>query len=176
MASNTKYVPPYLRNKKQTSVVLPVVEEVKEIKKTENDFPSLGSAPSSARVFDHPAGKSFATMATEWTRAAEEQKRAEELEKKDLEALDNLRKYPVALPRFHNVRHFVEPEDDEEEEEQVKQPVQNPEEEGWIEVKPKKKIRRPKTFEEKMARPPTPDENSKDDTVWNGEDDDTYWR
>lgn len=171
---STKYVPPYLRNKKETTKVVPVVEEIVV---TEDNFPALGSGVTTAKVFDKPDGKSFASLASTWGTEAEQQKKADELKKKYEEAQDQIRRHPVvSLPKFHNVRHFVEPEDDELEDEESSPPVANDEEEGWTEVRPKKKVRRPKTFEEKMARPPTPDENSKDDTVWNAEDEDSYWK
>lgn len=169
----SRYVPPHLRNKKETAKVVPVVEEVLP---TETNFPTLGSGVSTTKVFDQPAGKSFANLASTWAKETEQKKQADELRKKYEDSQELNHRHPVvSLPRFHNVRHFVEPEDDEEDEE-TKPPVVNNEEDGWTEVRPKKKIRRSKTFEEKMARPPTPDENSKDDTVWNAEDEDSCWK
>jgi len=170
----SKYVPPYLRNKKETTKVVPVVEEIVP---TEDNFPALGSGVTTTKVFDQSAGKSFASLASTWATEVEQQKKADELKKNYEDTQDQIRRHPVvALPKFQNVRHFVEPEDDELEDDQPNPPAVDKEEEGWTEVRPKKKARRPKTFEEKMARPPTPDENSKDDTVWNAEDEDSYWK
>lgn len=171
---NTKYVPPYLRNKKETTKVVPVVEEVIS---NEDNFPALGAGVATAKVFDQPTGKSFADLASTWAKDSERQKQAEDLQKQYDEHHTYVYKHPViSLPKFHNVRHFVEPEDDDLEDETYNPPVANNEEQGWVEVRPKKKARRPKTFEEKMARPPSPNENSKDETVWGGEDDETYWK
>jgi hypothetical protein len=170
---DSKYVPPYLRNKKETAKVVPVVEQVV----SEDNFPSLGNGVASTKVFDQPSGQSFASLATSWAKDAERVKRADDLKKQYDDYHNHLHKHPtVSLPKFHNVRHFVEPEDDDEEVENAKPSIVNNEDEGWVEVRQKKKARRPKTFEEKMARPPSPDDQSKDDTVWNGDDEESYWK
>lgn len=171
---DSKYVPPYLRNKKETAKVAPAVEQVV----SEDNFPSLGNGAASTKVFDQPSGQSFASMASNWAKDAERVKRADDLKKQYDDYHNHLHKHPtVSLPKFHNVRHFVEPEDDDEEEVETSKPsIVNNEDEGWVEVRQKKKARRPKTFEEKMARPPSPDDQSKDDTVWNGDDEESYWK
>jgi len=145
-------------------------------KLVENDFPNL-STQQSVKVFGSTNGKSFANMASDWAVHRDEQKKVEELQKKEQEsnALLYKQRRSAPLPHFHNIRHFVEPEDDEEEQEEKTAAPANPDEEGWVEVKPKKR-RKQKTFEERMNRPPTPEERS-EETVWNGnEEDDSYWK
>lgn len=170
----SKYVPPHMRNKKVAPAPEPAPE--KEIPK-ENDFPMLVE-PKQMRVFGSANGKSFASLASSWARDAEERKVQETAKKQEEETLELLRKRRMPpLPQFHNVRRFVEEsEDDVEEEEEKPKASVDPDEEGWTEVRSKKKYRKPKTFEERMARPPTPDESSKDETVWNAEDNETYWK
>ena len=171
----SRYIPPHMRNKKKV-----VPEKAREPSPppsfTENDFPALSNTEKTS-VFDKKNGKSFANMATEWAAHREEQVRIEEIKKQESEQLELLRRqYRVApLPHFHNVRHFVEPEDDENEDEEKTYAPSNPEEEGWMEVKAKKR-RKAKTFEERMNRPSTPEEGE-GETVWNGdEDEDSYWK
>lgn len=168
----SKYVPPQLRNKKDTAKVAPIVEEVRSI---DESFPVLGNM-STIRVAGQQTGKSFASMASEWAVDAERQKKDDDLKKHYRETLDERYNHPaISLPRFHNVRHFVEPEDDEEEE--TKPTSTNNDEGGWIEVRRKNKTRRPKTFEEKLAEDELNQAEPKnEDTVWNAEDDETYWK
>lgn len=168
----SKYVPPHMRNKKVTELA-PVPEQTMS---KEEEFP-IFVEPKQVRVFGSTNGKTFASLASSWGKDAEEQKLQEAVKKQENEALEMIRRRRIApLPQFHNIRRFVEPEDEEQVEEKPKAPV-DPDEEGWTEVKPKKKLRRPKTFEERMARPSTPDQNEPDETVWNtADDDDTYWK
>ncbi len=119
--------------------------------------------------------KTFAALAVEWdeqSKMTELQKQQEEYEKQ--QDMAYTRKTVMPLPRFHNIRRFVEPEDAEETVEQPPQPS-NPDDEGWT-VVDRKKYRREKTIEEKLNRPVTPDEA--DETVWNGdalEEHETCW-
>jgi hypothetical protein len=158
----SKYIPPNMRNKK-------VVPEPTVVEKTEENFPTFITT-TKATVFDKKNGKTFANLASEWASKHEEDKSAEDLKNKEKEHIETLRKqYRLApLPQIKNVRHFVEPEDDEEVTEQSNK-VSQPEEEAWTEVS-YKKYRRPKTFEERMNRPPTPEEKP-DGTVWEANDD-----
>jgi hypothetical protein len=149
-------------------------EAEKKMHYTDDNFPALGNSSPTVKVWGEK--KSFAALAGEW----ESKAKLDELEqqKKEKEEQDILlhRRMNMPLPRFHNVHRFVEPEDAEDEmepDEEVQQTT-NPEDEGWTTVD-RKKRRREKTIEEKLARPPTP-ENS--DTVWNGddlEDHETCW-
>lgn len=161
-----KYIPPNMRNKKV------VLEPVKVIEKTEENFPIL-STTNRISVFSQNNGKSFANLATEWASKSEEDKLAEDLKIKERESIELLRKqYRLApLPQINNVRHFVEPED-----ERLEQSKKNEDsnEEEWIEVT-HHKTRKQKTFEEKLNRPPTPEEKA-DGTVWETADEDSDWK
>jgi hypothetical protein len=140
------------------------VESEKKRELTEENFPVLGSTSSSVKVWGGP--KTFAVLATEW----DDKRKKDELEKKQKEIEEQEttfhKRVTAPLPRFHNVHRFVEPEDDEEDAEHPVQQKIDSEEQGWVTVD-RKKYRREKTIEEKLARPPTPEEN--DDTVWNGD-------
>lgn len=125
----------------------------------EQDFPRLGNEPAKIKFWD--GQKSFASLAVECAKKAEEAeifkkyKEIEETKKKVFRSVN------TPLPVFHNVHHFVEPEDEPKEEK--KNSLE--EEDGWIKVQNRKQ-RRQKTFEERMNRPTTPDEN---ETNWNDE-------
>lgn len=166
----SRYLPPYLRNRKDTGKIGPIVEEVKPV---EDSFPTLSNV-TNIQVVKQSSGKSFASMASDWAKDSEKQKEEEGLRMRYRETTNDSHKHPVVtLPRFHNVRHFVEPEDDEE---QFNAPVANNDAEGWTEVR-HKKYRRQKTFEEKLAEDELKqNEESKDETVWNTEDDESYWK
>jgi hypothetical protein len=139
------------------------LEKKKEF--NEDNFPALGEAPISVKVWGEK--KTFAALAVEWNKKSEqdavEQKHKE---KEEQDAAFYHRRSNAPLPRFHNIHRFVEPEDGEDdlEEEDIDALPPNPDEE-WTLVD-RAKRRRQKTFEEKMARPPTPEN---DDTVWNGD-------
>lgn len=146
------------------------IESEKKREFTEENFPVLGNLNSSVKVWG--GEKTFATLANEWN----DKMQKEEIEKKqkDVEHQETVfhKRSTAPLPRFHNVHRFVEPEDDEQSTQYQKV---DPEEEGWVTVD-RKKYRREKTLEEKLARPPTPEENG--DTVWDGnapEEHETCW-
>ncbi len=155
--SSGKYVPPHMRNKKVEEPPAPAPS------------PAPASEPSST-----PWGekKTFAQLAKEW----DEKMKLDELEKKQIEKEEEdhrmYRRVNMPLPHFHNVHRFVEPEDDEfPPEEEAPKPEPTGEDE-WITVD--RKVRRKKTMEERLARPPTPEEN----TVWNNdapEEHETCW-
>lgn len=169
---SSKYTPPHMRTKK----VEPSGISEEQLSK-EEEFPSLVEN-TRIRIFGQTDGKSFATLASTWAKDADEQRVQDIAKQDDEKTLESIRKRRMApLPQFHNVRRFVEAddEDEEEEEEKPKAPI-DPDEQGWIEVVTKKKYRKPKTFEERMNRSNSPDESNKDETVWNGEDSETYWK
>lgn len=143
-------------------------EKRKNVELTEDNFPTLG--PSSNRKTVWGGAKSFAALAVEWD---EKSKMEEKPEEKEEPVNMFRRRNAIPLPQFHNVHRFVEPEDDNEEEQPSKPtPV---EDDGWVTVD-RRKYRRQKTIEEKLARPPTPDQN--DNSVWNDqapEERETCW-
>ncbi len=142
-------------------------ERRKNVELTDNNFPSLGSPVSKATAWG--GAKSFAALAVEW----DEKTKMEEKQQEKVEEPTTVfrRRNALPLPQFHNVRRFVEPE---EEEEQPSKPTPV-EDDGWVTVD-RRKYRRQKTIEEKLARPPTPDQNN--DSVWNNdapEENETCW-
>lgn len=161
---SSKYVPPAMRQKVQSSAAPSPPPE----KKYEDEFPSLSGSPTTRRVWGGPS--SFAEKAREWS--AKAQKDAEEEAFRKRAELDS-RPQPVVrvLPKFHNVRRFIEPEEHEEnrEEEKPKAESTNVDESGWILVE-KKTRKKPKSLteiaDEEFARA-SDEENS--DSVWNEE-------
>lgn len=158
--NTNKYVPPHMRN--------PPTDTKNEPQKEESQLKQATTSSWGTK-------KTFASLAAEWdeqAKLAEIQKQQDEHEKQNEMVFS--RKTVMPLPRFHNVRRFVEPEEEEEATEQVPQ-NSNPDDEGWVTVD-RKKYRREKTIEEKLNRPVTPDEH--DETVWNGdapEEHETCW-
>lgn len=143
----------------------------KNVELTEDNFPALGEPSSRLTIWG--GAKSFATMAVEWDEKSkkEEIENKEQQEKEDEQTTIFRRRNAMPLPQFHNVHRFVEPED--EEEEQISKPT-SVEDDGWVTVD-RRKYRRQKTIEERMARPPTPENDS---SVWNNdapEERDTCW-
>lgn len=166
----SKYLPPHLRNRKDTAKVSPILEEVKSI---EEKFPALSNT-NTVRVTEQKPGKSFASLATDWANESERQKEEDDNQRYYRQTMNDVHKQSsIPLPKFHNVRHFVEPEDDEKE---TTPAMVNNDETGWIEVRRKKKDRRPKTFEEKLAEDELKEQEPKEETVWNTEDDESYWK
>jgi hypothetical protein len=164
-----------MRNKKVAPEPQPVPTQPP--KSMEEEFPRLSTAQIPLKIVIPPIEKSFASMATEWAVHHDKNVQTRELEKSEAESFNivNRHRRLAPLPHFHNIRHFVEPEDEEEYEEQQKPAEQPDEDSGWTEVI-RTKHRKVKSFEERMNRPPTPDEKS-EETVWNGNDeDDSYWR
>jgi len=136
-------------------------KDLKNCELTDSNFPTLGAPVSKTRVWG--GEKSFASMAVEW----EHQKKKEEDEKKqqkqEEQAHNQYRRHNVPLPQFHNVRRFIEPED-EVEEESKHDPSKN-DDGGWTFVD-RKKIRREKTVEEKFAQAAQSLDQEDDNTVW----------
>jgi hypothetical protein len=153
------------KEEEERKAVLQQEELEKKKEFTEENFPTLGSAPTGVKVWG--GQKTFASLAVEWNKKAEQDEIEQKQRERDEEDVMSTRRSNVPLPRFHNVHRFVEPEDYDEnlEEEDVSQQPPNPEDQGWT-VVDRAKRRRQKTFEEKMNRPPTPEN---DDTVWNGD-------
>lgn len=195
--SSNKYIPPNKRNTDTTSNTMPpqnrrpyrkpqweIAEEQrlakeqlrisaeeekrKNVELTDDNFPTLG-APAS-RVTTWGGNKSFAALAVEWDEKSkqEELETKHQKEKEEQQTAIFRRRNAMPLPQFHNVHDFKEVDDDVEEK---PAPVDN---DGWVTVD-RRKYRRQKTIEEKLARPPTPED---DNSVWNNdapEERETCW-
>lgn len=141
----SKYVPPHMRGKSVEPAPAPSPDE----------FPSLVNSRSSTVVW---GGKKFSQVASELEEKRVEEERQKIVQENDEKTNVMINRFHAPLPRFHNVGHFVEPEEDDA-------PAQEEDTtDGWTLVD--KKPRREKTVEEKLNRPPTPEES----TVWHQDD------
>lgn len=132
-------------------------EEQQALANTLENFPTLGNN-GSPKTLAWGGGKKFVELASEWKEDEEHNeilKRMEASEESERHRLD------FALPKFHNVRRFIEPEDFQEE--QDISSLNIPQKDEWIEVKKKVHFKKEKTLEEKFPDPE--DEHSKD-SVW----------
>jgi hypothetical protein len=175
--SSNKYVPPHLRNKPQVEEerkpkyqntrryekprwqVLEEEEEANRKQKQEqgmvdNDenFPSL----STTVVKTHSVKKSFAEIAL-----AGHEKSEQEAMKKSIEEKYRTERFNVPLPIFHNVRNFVEPEDDGI----TDQPNSHQTQDDWITVD-RKKHRNKKSIEEIIEGEEHQEQVNQENTVW----------
>jgi hypothetical protein len=162
---SSKYVPPHMRNNRTT----PSDQNPEPEKNPSSEMPQIQKM-AEERASSWGGKKTFASLAAEW----DEHAKIAELDKQQEEKDTTFnRKTVMPLPRFHNVRRFVESEEEESVEDQPQQ-TSNPDDEGWVLVD-RKKYRREKTLEEKLNRPPTPEN---DGTVWDGnapEEHETCW-
>lgn len=160
---SSKYVAPAKRKiEKPAEAPLPPPPE----KKFEDEFPALTAAPSVRRVWGGPT--SFADKAREWSEKAQKDAE-EEAARKRAELESQAPSAARVLPKFRNVRRFVEPEDYEENhaEEESKPETANDEESGWTVVERKVRKKRKTLTEiadEELAKA-SDGENS--DSVWN---------
>jgi hypothetical protein len=143
----SKYVPPHMREKKQ--------EAKQEAGPSADEFPSLGNVRSSTVVW---GGKKFSQVASELEEKRLEEERQKMVQENEEKKTVMINRFHAPLPRFNNVGHFVEPEEDEAPK------AEEAPSDGWTLVY--KKPRREKTLEEKLNRPPTPEES----TVWQPDD------
>ena len=175
--SSNKYVPPHLRNKPQQqqeqrpryqnnrSYEKPrwqVLEEQEEatrkekqdqgMENNEQNFPALSTAVPKATF----TKKSFAEIAV-----AGHEKSEQDALKKTVEEKYRNERFNVPLPIFHNVRNFVEPEDELEDDVPKKQKDQD----GWVTVD-RKKCHKKKTIEELVQQDEEQQKQSEENTVW----------
>lgn len=172
---SSKYIVPSQRNQ----LVQQQVNTTNEYQFKEEDFPPLSTAQK-VTVFANKPGITFANLAKQWSDVHMEQMVINELKQKQEEELEKIRVTSrVQLPKFKNFHRFIDTQETNEnnviiEREEEEQPVvqNNEEDEGWIEVKPKKRNRRKAkpSIEELANRPPTPEEEPNEETVWNEND------
>ena len=171
MSSNSKYVPPHLRNKKLNAneVFAPLPEE----KPFEQQFPQLTKSTNTMKVWG--GSESFAEKARKWS----EHDKLREFEKEEKireEALLNTMSSTRVMPRFHNVRRFVEEESEEDEDTETPNAENT---DGWtlVERKQPKQKTAEQIFQEKMEKTSDSEVNNNEDTLWNDEkpSNETYW-
>jgi hypothetical protein len=183
--SSSKYTPPHLRNMPQgddqrkpryqgnrryEKPQWQIEEEAAAAKMKENqergmddnesNFPALSTVAPKIGF----TAKRFADIAL-----AGHEKSEREAQKKVVEEKYRTERYNLPLPVFHNVGHFVEPEDDRP----YHEPAKPRDEDGWVTVD-RKKYRSKKATED---RPLTPEEEQhREDTVWDQpEEHETCW-
>ena len=160
---SSKYVPPAMRKKEQASAAPPPPPPEK---KYEDDFPTLAGAPSTRRVWG--GSTSFAEKAREWNEKAQKDSE-EDAARKRAEVDSQSPSVSRVLPRFRNVRRFVEPEEYEEErvEEKPAPESANNDESGWtlVEKKARKKRKTLTEIADEDLAKGSDGENS--DSVWN---------
>jgi len=145
----------------------PVKEPEPKLDFSDKSFPQLGCSVTTEPKW---AGKkSFASLATEWKESDETTQVSSQAETYT----------EFRLPRFTNVRHYVEVEEERcsEEERAKPAPEDAEEDDGWEEVKAKpRKVHREKTIEERIAEEEAA-EQEKAGTCWNeeGEETTTVW-
>lgn len=159
---SSKYVPPAMRkNERHPAASSPPPPE----KKYEDEFPSLTSSVRNYRVWEGPA--TFADKAREWSLQAEkEAKELELLKKIEMEPKSQISVRP--LPRFHNIRRFVEEEQPEQDEDSNQN--SNEDDSVWIRVERKtRKVRKSigEIVDEEIANAPA---EGTDESVWNNDE------
>ena len=168
-SEKSKYIPPHLRNKKQTaSEVCSSQGEAPNEKPYEQQFPAISRPSTVARVW---GGKSsFAEKAKEWSEHDKLQELARD-EKIREDALLNTMYPPKIIPRFQNIRRFVEEDEDEEDQNESEKPNSNEDDEGWTLVESRQ--RKPKIINKKFDENGSESENSVEETT-NSNDDKPY--
>ena len=135
------------KTKSHEEEILKIVEE-----RTEEHFPSLGGNVARENVWN--GGKKFSELAAEWKESD-----------KPIEVVVVEDKRSFVLPKFNNIRNFI---DDE-----IPRPTPLPvAEDGWTEVKTKKKFKGPDDFKSIF------DEEGnllEEETVWNNQEEDSCW-
>ena len=160
-----KWIPQWKKDQEAAELVKKQqeVEIAKGMEKTEQNFPPLSRAIGSSKVVVWE--KKFSELASDWKSEAdkhiEEEKMQQEFAKSQITKAPSV---PVPktfkLPVFANKHRYVE-EEEEEEEKPKQAPPSDLDDSGWTLVDTHK-VRRKKTFEEVVNRPPTPEE----DGVW----------
>ena len=185
------YVPPQMRNNRQQQprrphkkqnweIDLEVAQEKRQkaaadevtrksaLEKTVDNYPPLANAQvvSSKWVGNY----TFTDLATEWKSASIAQKEEEEMAK----IRSRQQEYGFSLPRFRNIQHFEEPEDN------LISPLENVKEEeddGWNTIQ-RTKARKPKhekTLQD-LEKETAQEAAAQDDTVWNQDQEhETCW-
>ena len=160
---SSKYVPPAMRKKEHPAVAPPPPPPEK---KYEDEFPSLGQIPTTRRVWGGTS--TFAEKAREWS--AHSEKEAQELEaRKKVEIVMQPRMSMRPLPRFQNIRRFVE--DHEPEKQETTNPEDGEDEEsGWtlVEKKARKKQKSLTEIADEDLEKGSEEENG--ESVWNNDE------
>lgn len=155
---SSRYVPPAMRKNEKPAVAPPPLPPPE--KKFEDEFPALGSAPTTYRVWGGTT--SFAEKAREWSEKAQKEADDEATRKKvelETHSVPTVR----ALPRFRNIRRFVEPE--EQQEEAIKPTSAEDDEWTLVEKKVRKKRKTLTEIADEDLEKESEEETS--DTVWN---------
>jgi hypothetical protein len=160
---SSKYVPPALRKKQEVAPPIPPPE-----KNFDHEFPSVLAAPTSQRVWGGTA--SFADKAREWQLQSDKDSEDTELRKK----VESDAQFPSiirVLPKFNNVRHFVEHDesDGDSGDELPKQAPPPGDDSGWTLVERKLRKKRKTLTEIADDDLAKQSDDEHEDSVWNDE-------
>lgn len=158
-----KWIPQWKKDQEATELVKKQeeIEIAKGLVKTEENFPALSQNVGASRVVVWE--KKFSELASEWKTEAdkhiEEEKIQQEFAKSQVVGAPSVpTPKTFKLPVFANKHRYVEDEEEEEEEKPKQAPASDLDDLGWTLVDTHK-VRRKKTFEEVVNRPPTPEDN-----------------
>ena len=136
---------------------------LRNIEKTEDNFPSTLLGTGFAPVSSWGGGKSFASLASEWEEEAKKQEIMHRIQEKEQDRTN------FVIPKFHNIRKFT---DEEEPPNTIVEELPKEDPDGWTRIVPKKEKMAKKmeqkqnqTIEEKYAD----EDDKKDNSVWNDE-------
>jgi hypothetical protein len=150
-------------------------EAERGLEDTVENFPTLGgnTAVQSGSIWS--GSRKFSELASEWKSTDDQQKEEEERQKNSTETTTSYDEV-FQLPRFRNIRRFVEPEDEYCDEVNIPPVDTIPEEEEWTLVD-NRKYRKPKPeFDFSEEGLDNYDENEEDGTVWGAaEEHETCW-
>lgn len=150
-------------------------EAERGLEDTMENFPTLGgnTAVQSGSIWS--GSRKFSELASEWKSTDDQQKEEEEKQKNSTGTTTSYDEV-FQLPRFRNIRRFVEPEDEYCDEVNIPPVDTIPEEEEWTLVD-NRKYRKPKPeFDFSEEGLDNYDENEEDGTVWGAaEEHETCW-
>jgi hypothetical protein len=114
-------------------------------------------------------GKKFSELATEWKDSDDMNAIMQE------NTLGERRHETLILPRFNNIRHYVDDPPPAYEDHYEESPSGPVEDDGWVRVEKKARVKREKSFEELEEE--YNNEGEQDETVWNDgpEEHETCW-
>jgi len=167
--NKVKWIPSWKLSEEAKAVKKQQVDEenLKNVEKTEENFPPLIAAPTNLRVWG--GEKKFSELAKNWDSETQEKMTKE----KEMAEFNKSSLAPVrfVMPTFKNSKRFVETTDSVESEEVEQTKV--PSDSVWKVVDYSKNRRKERNMEEIANRPPSPEG---DGTVWPEKDlNETCW-
>lgn len=176
--TKTKYIPPHLRNRMPAAEVF--AAEAPNPKPYEQEFPALKSK-SAHTVKVWGGSESFANKAREWNDEDKIKKQEDDFRRRQDE-LSSSNILPRILPRFNNVRRFVDEEESEEDDDKPEQKKSDNDDWTFVENRQAKKQKTPEQlFQEKLSKEELENDSESGHnhtSVWNNDEkqsNETYW-